>query len=513
MQSQTPLRLLILALGGEGGGVLMNWVVAAARQAGYPVQASSVPGVAQRTGATSYYIEIARTKEAQGTPALALVPMPGRVDVVVASELMETARALERGFVSPGLTTLISSSNRVYATAEKLAMTDGRFDSESIEAAAAALAKSLRLVDLDALARAHGTFISATMFGALAGSGVLPWPADASRRVLGDGQSAAASKAGFDAACAAVSADAGTNAPREKAALDDGPAPVLPADPDLAAISGELAAVAAHGLERTTDFQDADYGALYLTRLKRLAGAAGSNDHTAAHALIETARRLALWMAYEDVARVADLKTRPERFRRIADDVGLKPGQILNVTEYLKPQAEEIAAILPAGAGRWVRRRAAESGRLPFVGEGRYLKSTSVRGYWMLRMVAALKRIRRRSLRYHEEQAAIETWLSAMETALRKSTAFAQALAELPRVLKGYSDTQSRGQRAYAAIFDTIVQPALARGREADAADALRAAIAAALSDPDHGKLADALPPPAEPGTSDAATREAAHAG
>ena len=54
-----PLRILIHALGGEGGGVLMNWIVSAATAAGRKVQATSVPGVAQRTGSTTYYIEIA----------------------------------------------------------------------------------------------------------------------------------------------------------------------------------------------------------------------------------------------------------------------------------------------------------------------------------------------------------------------------------------------------------------------------------------------------------------------
>ena len=45
-------------MGGEGGGVLMDWIVKTAIAAGLPVQATSIPGVAQRTGATTYYIEI-----------------------------------------------------------------------------------------------------------------------------------------------------------------------------------------------------------------------------------------------------------------------------------------------------------------------------------------------------------------------------------------------------------------------------------------------------------------------
>ena len=502
-----PTRILILALGGEGGGVLMNWVVAAGRQAGYKVQASSVPGVAQRTGATSYYIEVSEANGAHDAP-LALVPMPGRVDVVIASELMETARAIERGFVSPDLTTLITSTNRIYATAEKLAMTDGRYNFDAIVDAAQALTKSLYMVDLNALAQDHDTFISATMFGALAGSGVLPWSADDCREVLGEGRISDASKAGFDAACKAVASDDGP----ASADPTPAPAPVLPSDLNLAAVSEDLASVAAHGHDRTVDFQDAEYGRLYLWRLQRLIAVADTNDHAVRHALTEGARRLALWMAYEDVARVADLKTRPERFRKIADEVDLQSGQVLTVTEYLKPQAEEIAAILPVKCGQWVRRYVAKGGHVPFVGEGRHLKSTGLWGYWMLRSVAVLKRFRRKSLRFQEEQEAISIWLDAMERALPLSTTFAGALAELPRVLKGYSDTQARGQIAFKAIMNQIVLPALAADRIADAAGDLRGAIAAALSDPEHRKLTDALPHPINP-AAETASRGSAHAG
>ena len=49
--------ILIAALGGEGGGVLSGWTLTAIRNAGYLAQSTSIPGVAQRTGATTYYIE------------------------------------------------------------------------------------------------------------------------------------------------------------------------------------------------------------------------------------------------------------------------------------------------------------------------------------------------------------------------------------------------------------------------------------------------------------------------
>ncbi len=53
-----PVSVLIAALGGQGGGVLTDWIVAAAEHAGLAAQATSIPGVAQRTGATTYYLEV-----------------------------------------------------------------------------------------------------------------------------------------------------------------------------------------------------------------------------------------------------------------------------------------------------------------------------------------------------------------------------------------------------------------------------------------------------------------------
>ena len=61
-------------------------------------------------------------------PVLALMPIPGDVDLVIAAELMEAGRAIPRGLVTPDRTTLIASSHRVYGHPEKSAMGDGTLD-------------------------------------------------------------------------------------------------------------------------------------------------------------------------------------------------------------------------------------------------------------------------------------------------------------------------------------------------------------------------------------------------
>jgi indolepyruvate ferredoxin oxidoreductase beta subunit len=114
--SPRPITLLIAALGGEGGSVLTHWIISAAEQAGYPVQSTSIPGVAQRTGATTYYIEIlpVLTGELDGKrPVLALTPGVGDIDIAVASELLEAGRTVANGFVTPDRTSFIASPNVV----------------------------------------------------------------------------------------------------------------------------------------------------------------------------------------------------------------------------------------------------------------------------------------------------------------------------------------------------------------------------------------------------------------
>ena len=110
-------KLAILAVGGQGGGVLTNWIESVARAQGYDVQATSVAGVSQRTGATIYYLEMAPSTGEQ--PVFALAPSGGDVDVMIAAEMMEVGRCILRGFVTPDKTTLIGSTHRQLAVSGK----------------------------------------------------------------------------------------------------------------------------------------------------------------------------------------------------------------------------------------------------------------------------------------------------------------------------------------------------------------------------------------------------------
>ena len=161
-------------MGGQGGGVLADWVVALAEAQGWAAQSTSVPGVAQRTGATIYYIEMAPIRTG-AQPVFALMPTPGDVDVVMASELMEAGRSVLRGLVTPEQTTLIASTHRAFAVAEKENPGDGVGDPAVVSIATEFAARRLIAFDMEAVAKAEGSVISAAMFGALAATEALPF--------------------------------------------------------------------------------------------------------------------------------------------------------------------------------------------------------------------------------------------------------------------------------------------------------------------------------------------------
>jgi indolepyruvate ferredoxin oxidoreductase beta subunit len=472
---ERPITILIAALGGEGGGVMADWLMEAATACGYPAQATSIPGVAQRTGATTYYLEIFpfSKKDLNGKePVLSLTPSPGNVDVMVASELVEAGRAMTNGYVSPERTTLIASTHRIYATVEKMQMADGRFDSERVVAAGKQLARKAVLFDMRKLAQDSGTVINAVLFGAMAGSGVLPLPREACEAAIRrGGRGAEASLRGF---AAGYDIAGGSRA-----------APVPPAPAKRATEFDEIMKL---GVDRLTDYQGKAYADLYLARIK-------SFEKSEPRVAAAVARHLALWMAYEDIIRVADLKTRASRFERVRKEVGAKEGEPVVVIDFLKPGVEEFASLLPHALGRRVTQWAEKNGKLDAYNLGMHIKTSGVFGYLLVRSLAWLRPWRPMSYRYGEEQQLIERWLGLVADAAKRDATLAFEVAECARLIKGYGETHRRGKANFLAIVDALVEnPATAS--PAEQATAIRKAREAALADPEGKALGASLGKP-----------------
>jgi indolepyruvate ferredoxin oxidoreductase beta subunit len=160
LDTTKPFAIAVMAMGGQGGGVLVDWIVTLCESQHWVSQSTSVPGVSQRTGATIYYIEalpLPADAPAGLRPVLSLMAVPGEVDVVIGAEFMEAGRAIQRGLVTPDRTTLIASTHRAYAVVEKQTPGDGIGDSGAVVAAAEAAAKRLVAFDMAAAAEASGS--------------------------------------------------------------------------------------------------------------------------------------------------------------------------------------------------------------------------------------------------------------------------------------------------------------------------------------------------------------------
>ncbi|WP_342251271.1 indolepyruvate oxidoreductase subunit beta family protein [Sphingomonas sp. OTU376] len=474
MPDRKRITIAVLGLGGQGGGVLADWIVQLGERNGFVAQGTSVPGVAQRTGATIYYIEM--IPAGTTAPVLALTPVPGDVDVVVASELMEAGRAILRGFVTRR-TELIGSTHRVYAISEKSAMGDGRASTERILAAAGERSKRFIGFDMEDVAERTGSVISSVLFGALAGSGALPFPRSAFEDAIrAGGKAVEANLRGF-----AAGFDAARSGAEAKAEEFQAVVPTTEAGRALAArIEADLPHAAQffalEGVRRLMDYQDAAYAGLYLDRLDSL----GGNPEL----LTEAARHLALWMSYEDTIRVADLKVRASRFARVRGEVKAKDDQIVRLTEYMHPRLEEVCETLPAGLGRRILASEGWSRRLkPLFAKGRHVETTSLRWFLILSMLAGWRRWRRGTLRYQIEQARIEEWLTLVRTS---DTNAAVELVRCQRLIKGYGETFERGLGNYQRIVDRYRAGGLDAG-------GIRRLREAALADEDGVALGEAL--------------------
>ncbi|NDC61162.1 MAG: indolepyruvate oxidoreductase subunit beta family protein [Betaproteobacteria bacterium] len=481
-----PISLLVCALGGEGGGVLSAWLMDSARRAGYPAQSTSIPGVAQRTGATTYYIEVMPVPLSQlggKQPVFGLNPVPGALDVLLSSELLETARQINAGMVSPERTQVFTSSARSLTTQERMALGDGRWDNAPLTELVHRFSKSAQIWDFDAMAHSHGTLVSAVMLGALAGSGVLPFARAHYEASIQAGAHSARSLSGFAAAYAQIQ-----QAPAMQAKLADANTPTaLEDDAGLQGFPAPVRDLVRLGFGRLSDYQNKAYASLYLQRLQHVVALETAADPENLHGFAasqETARWLALWMAFDDIVRVADLKSRASRWQRVAREVRAQADDVLQVYDHFKPGVPEFAALLPNALAtpllRWDRARVSR-GQAP-LSWALKIGTHSVSGMLALRGLAGMRWLRPWGSRFRQEQADIEQWLSAVRQGLQEDWALGHAVATCGQLIKGYGSTNQRAKNNLHHILSHLA-PASLHPSPAWRAQAIDQARSAALQD------------------------------
>jgi indolepyruvate ferredoxin oxidoreductase, beta subunit len=527
-----PITIAVLAIGGQGGGVLVDWIVALAEHQGWQAQSTSVPGVAQRTGATIYYVETIKTDPGQ-TPVFSAMAAPGDVDIVIAAEWMEAGRAIQRGLVTPDRTTLIASTHRTLAVSEKEVPGDGTADSSAVTTAAETAAQRFIAFDMATLAEKAGSVVSAVLFGALSGANALPFPRSAFESTItsagvGVQASLRAFALGFDAV--ATPPQTAEPPPTPTALTQTGHATYDALLTRAATFPSEAHEMLAEGIRHVVVYQDIAYGTAYLDAVETISrfdrvpstpapgpvslvdpspsswpdvsgpsvaarivtsGTDRSNHDSKAKplaqpALTETAAKyIARAMAYDDVIRVAALKTQPARTPRIQREMA---GQILAVTEFMHPRMEELLGLLPPTLGTAIERRPRLTAVLDrvFCGPKR-IRTDTIAGFLTLYTIAGLRRWRRKTLRHARESARIDTWLTTVRSVAAEDLALAAELLANQRLIKGYSDTHARGLDKFSRVMAAADR---LRGRP-DAADWTRRLREAALKD-EQGTALDA---------------------
>lgn len=491
------IKIAVMAVGGQGGGVLTNWIEDTAHRNGYAVQATSVAGVAQRTGATIYYIEMA--PKGERAPVFSLLPAAGDVDILVAAEMMEAGRAIMRGFVTPDRTTLIASAHRALAVSEKMTPGDGIASSEEVIAAAEVAAQRFILFDMERMALDAGSVISSSLFGALAGSGALPFPRESYEDAIkASGRGVKASLRAFAAAYEAAGkgvVESQTDAHSTTRAVVGrpmGPQRLLERwealETRARAFPEPAREMAVTGLKAVVDFQDLDYGAEYLDRLEAILDQDDPSKHY--EFTREAAKYIAKAMAYDDVFRVADLKTRGSRFDRVRKEISPADGARMKLTEFMHPRAEEIIGMMPERLGR----RLSQSERATkmidrVVNKGRRLRTDRLLPFAQLYVLGGLRKYRRGTLRHAIEKDHMEIWLDLALKYRKVDYALGVETLRNRRLVKGYSDTHARGLSKFDRVMDGV---ALLAGRD-DAAHWCNLLREAALADEKGDQLEGAL--------------------
>jgi indolepyruvate ferredoxin oxidoreductase beta subunit len=470
------LSVLISAVGGQGGAVLTEWLTQAAVREGYPVQSTSIPGVAQRTGSTIYYFELYPVPEALlggRRPHFSLYPSPGHVDVVLAAEFLELGRTIEQGFVSPDRTLSIASTHRLFSIHEKTPVGDGVFPREELDRLAQQFSK--QFIGFDALTLARqvgmGQEVNAILLGALAAAEILPIREETYVAAIeAHGVAVAENVKAFWAGVEHVRSIKFEESPpmprgsweqfkRTRAArLGRRGGSFLEVIDEVERDYPEpLHRTLGEAVARLVDYQDARYARLFLDWVAEVKAL----DRDSGWRLTDRyARQLALWMTYEDGIRVADYKTRPERFQRIAGENAATDNHLVVVTDYLKPDIDEITGILPrvliGPFARWAEARWPGDNK-PTLAQ--HVKTTTALGYLRLWLLARLRPLRPASWRYAKEHAVIAKYREAVRRCAALDPELGEAVAHLAQIVKGYGQVRRRCLTAFGRILDEVVTP------------------------------------------------------
>ncbi len=145
--------------------------------------------------------------------------------------------------------------------------------------------------------------------------------------------------------------------------------------------------------------------------------------------------------------------------------------------------------MMPASLGAFIEARPRLFRMLDrIVNRGRRVPVGRIGGFLQLYAVAALRPMRRSSLRHKREIEHLEAWLAQASEILPKNYDLGVEILRCRRLVKGYSDTHSRGM----SKFDRVMAKTSKLAQREDGAQWMARLISAALMD-ESGEALDGV--------------------
>ena len=486
------IKILIPAVGGQGGGVLTEWLIQAFQLEGYMCQAIGLPGLSQRGGSTTYYLEVHPTKvSSNATVMFSQYPVPGDVDVILAQEFLELGRVLEEGYGSEK-TTIVASTHRIFSALEKMPISSGIYSDAKLEKIANEFSKEFIGFNALKLAKSNGLDemgINAILLGALAASGVLP-VGEVSHHKAIEGLGIAvesnltAFRIGWDIVTNKKKIEGAKSQPNDWqtfVSLREQKLGPKRAEKFKSLLTKTLAdypihlkEILAEALYRLIDYQSPRYAKKYLRDLNKIYEIDKQYSNGFQHTE-QFAKNLALLYTYEDGIRVADLKTKPERFQKIRDEVRLQDDQLYRVVDYLKPDFYEIYGLFPSIIVTPLVRlfnskpiSLLTKRKHPITFSQKPVTS-SFTGFFRLWILTKFKFTRPWSYRYRQEHKIIKKYKEAVEKFSGMTYELGVLIARSGSLIKGYGNVRRRTMGEFVALLEEIITPLAEHDQQNDA--------------------------------------------
>jgi indolepyruvate ferredoxin oxidoreductase beta subunit len=474
-----PWSALVCGLPDDRTMLIVDWLLLACRSAGFVAHAVPVAGDARTPHGV--YVEVAA--DADGELALGAVTW-GAVDLVVAGEHLELMRAIDGGFVSREVTTIVASCRRSFTDAERSVAPQYVLTEREIDALAAASSRSYHAFDGPEVARWYHlppTAQPGLLFGAICGAAITGLDETVCREAIAQlGIDAPLHGAAFGRGIR-LGRRAGGRIRRTRTAYQftrRRRAHIAHASrasfEQLVAHAAELVApqhlpALQEAIYLLSDFEDADWAGRLVEHVAEFArlerdAQGGIEVDPDQSIMLDVIRSLAALMVWPDAAWVAQRKRRHGRHKDVRATQGITRSDAYELVDHIPLDARDLAASkssrLPGSAS--------QPPTLPPLLQHvvvRQIRTTTLGGAWAIRRMVASKKLRAGSPRQQLELETVEAWRVALVETLRADHEIARIVAVSGTLVQGSGAVREANRQTAQAFWGRIVRQSIALDR------------------------------------------------